>query len=87
MSNDKRDWWFQQDQDDAWVQFKLSEEAERLHQNILKAYEKDYSSIPTQLELPLEDTRTREEIDAEYDAFMERLEKEEREYNQQEKQS
>jgi hypothetical protein len=80
MSNDKRDWWFQQDQDDAWVQFKLSEEAER--------------SIPTQLELPLENTRTREEIEAEYaafmerleaeyDAFMERLEKEEREYNQQ----
>ena len=96
MNERDDNWWREQDDDDAWVQKMLGERDQALSERekkvieffkrLGKAYEKDYSSIPTQLELPLEDTRAREEIEAEYDAFMERLEKEERD-NQQEKQS
>ena len=98
MNERNNDWWYAQDQDDAWVQKMLEERDQALSERekkindlfdrLYKAYRKDNISIPTQLELPLEDTRAREEIEAEYDAFMERLEQEEREYNErQEKQS
>jgi hypothetical protein len=60
--NIERDWWFQQDQDDAWVQY-LTEEAER---RALEFFGRD----PVQLQLPLEDTRSQHEIEQEYDTFM-----------------
>lgn len=60
--NIERDWWFQQDQDDAWVQHHLEEQERRM----LEFFESD----PVQLQLPLEDTRTQQEIEAEYDTFM-----------------
>lgn len=73
--NTERDWWFSQDQDSAWVQHHIEETERRM---LLEFAEKD----PEQLQLPLEDTRTPQEIEEEYDAFMERLEKEEQESKQ-----
>jgi len=65
-SNIPREWWVEQDRDEAWIQ-QLEEELQRREEEERKA--------PKQLELPF-DEPTKEELDAEYDAFMARLEKE-----------
>jgi hypothetical protein len=65
-SNIPRDWWVTQDQDEAWMQ-QLEDE--------LKRREEEERKAPKQLELPF-DELTDQELEAEYDAFMARLEKE-----------
>jgi 2-succinyl-5-enolpyruvyl-6-hydroxy-3-cyclohexene-1-carboxylate synthase len=59
-----REWWQDQDQDEAWIKQQEEEMQQREAQR-----------VPVQLELPF-DAPTEQELEEEYDAFMARLEEE-----------
>lgn len=63
-TNLPREWWHDQDRDGAWIK-QMEEELQRREEEARKA--------PVQLELPLD-----KEFEEEYDAFMARLEEEEK---------
>lgn len=73
-------WWKFQDQDDAWIQQQIAEEQQMAHEIEKRQAKINFLTETKQLPLSLEDTRTQQEIEAEYDAFMERLAREESAY-------